>query len=159
MTKLIYNYNQDGYYISTNQADIDPLESKRQGKDIYLLPKNATFEEVIAAKEDKLIKWNNNQWFYEDIIPEIKEEIIETIEEKIAKLKNIALINRKSYLSLTDWYILREYDQRDSYPEEVKENRILARFQINQIENISTLEKAESIEQDYIFNDHIGNIL
>lgn len=41
----VYRYDeQTKEYIGTEQALIDPLESELQGKEIYLLPANATFE-------------------------------------------------------------------------------------------------------------------
>ena len=41
----VYKYNeQTKEYIGTEQALINPLESELQGKEIYLLPANATFE-------------------------------------------------------------------------------------------------------------------
>ena len=41
----VYKYDEKTKeYIGTEQALIDPLESELQGKEIYLLPANATFE-------------------------------------------------------------------------------------------------------------------
>lgn len=41
----VYKYDEKTKeYIGTEQALIDPLETELQGKDIYLLPANATFE-------------------------------------------------------------------------------------------------------------------
>ena len=159
MTKKIYNYDNNGYYTLTNEANIDPLESKKRNKNIYLLPKNATFAKVLPSKKDKLIKWNknNSEWFYEDILEnQKKNEVNETEEEKTKRLRSNALSVRLSYLQSTDWYVLREYDQPDSYPTEVKKRRILARNQINEIEKILTLEEANSIAVNYPFKVKIN---
>ena len=149
MTKLIYNYDQEGYFIGSQKADLDPLESKIKKQNIHLLPGNATFTKMnLKVAENKRIKWNGKKWIYEDIPPE-ENEVIQTDEEKIEQLKNEAIGIRRSYLYSTDWYILREYDQPNSYPEDVKNKRILVRKQINEIESIDQLLDAQNIEKNH----------
>jgi hypothetical protein len=153
MSKFIYNFDEDGYFSGISEAKIDPLETKIKKEDIYLLPKNATFTEVVSPQENKRIKWDKDdqKWIYEDIkIPELVEEI-ESESDQINRLKTQAIINRSSYLQTTDWYILREFDNPNSYPIEVKEKRTLARNQINEIEKISDLKEANSIKENYPF--------
>ena len=61
----IYNYDPITFiYTFSENADLDPEETKMQGKNVYLLPSNATFIKPPAAKEDKAIVWNENQWEY-----------------------------------------------------------------------------------------------
>ena len=149
MTKLIYNYDQEGYYIGSQEADLDPLESEIKKQETHLLPGNATFTKMnLKVAENKRIKWSGKKWIYEDIPPE-ESEAIQTDEEKIDQLKNEATGIRKRYLYSTDWYILREYDQPNSYPEDVRNQRILIRKQINEIESINQLPTAQNIEKDY----------
>lgn len=151
MAKIIYNYDQEGYYIGSQEADINPLETKIKKQNIYLLPANATFTKMnLKVVENKKIKWDKTKWIYEDLEP-IEAEPKPTDEEKIDQLKNEAISARRNYLYSTDWYILREYDQPNSYPDEVREKRIIARSQINEIEMITTLEKANLIEETYPF--------
>jgi len=51
-------------------------------------------------------------------------------------LQKSNLINvRLQYLKNTDWYIAREIDQPNTYPQEIKDKRILARQEINEIES------------------------
>ena len=104
----------------------------------------------LEPAENKRIKWNNKKWIYEDIPIEKDEDVI-TDETRVEQLKNQAIAIRRSYLSTTDWYILREYDQPNSYPQDIKIHRILAREQINHIEMINQLPDAQNIEQDYKF--------
>lgn len=48
----VYKYNeQTKEYIRTEEAMLDPLETKKQQKNIYLLPANATFTAPPAEKE------------------------------------------------------------------------------------------------------------
>ena len=58
----VYKYNeQTKEYIGTEQALIDPLESELQGKTIYLLPANATFEKP-NLQDGFASVWNGTQW-------------------------------------------------------------------------------------------------
>lgn len=58
----VYKYNDNGEYIGTEEALLDPLETEQQGKNIYLLPTNATFTEPPAEKECYVNVWNGEAW-------------------------------------------------------------------------------------------------
>ena len=63
--KYIYNFNQENKeYIGAEEAFLDPLESEKQGKEIYLLPANATFIKPPETKEGFAIVWNGEMWEY-----------------------------------------------------------------------------------------------
>lgn len=52
----------------------DPLESKIQGKDVWLLPANATFDEPLPSKDGYKFVYNNG-WKYEKLPePEVTPE-------------------------------------------------------------------------------------
>ena len=58
----VYKYDeQTKEYIGTEQALIDPLESESQGKTIYLLPANATFEKP-NLQDSFASVFNGTQW-------------------------------------------------------------------------------------------------
>lgn len=58
----VYKYDeQTKEYIGTEQALINPLESELQGKTIYLLPANATFEKP-NLQEGFASVFNGTQW-------------------------------------------------------------------------------------------------
>lgn len=58
----VYKYNEKTKeYIGTEQALIDPLETELQGKEIYLLPANATFEKP-NLKDGFASVWGGEQW-------------------------------------------------------------------------------------------------
>lgn len=62
----VYKYDeQTKEYIGTEQALIDPLESESQGKTIYLLPANATFEKP-NLQEGFASVWNDKWENIED---------------------------------------------------------------------------------------------
>lgn len=58
----VYKYNDNGEYIGTEEALLDPLETEQQGKNIYLLPTNATFTEPSKAQEGYVNVWNGTAW-------------------------------------------------------------------------------------------------
>lgn len=58
----VYRYDeQTKEYIGDEQALINPLESELQGKEIYLLPANATFEKP-NLQEGFASVFNNSKW-------------------------------------------------------------------------------------------------
>ena len=58
----VYKYDeQTKEYIGAEQALINPLESELQGKTIYLLPANATFEKP-NLQDGFASVWNGTQW-------------------------------------------------------------------------------------------------
>lgn len=71
------------------EAQIDPLESVKQKKEIYLLPANSTYEKPLDEKDGFKVKWQGSSWIYEKI-PEPKPEQEPTIEElKLIKRSEI----------------------------------------------------------------------
>lgn len=78
---------------------------------------------------------------YEDMQPTYEMILAKSKEKKIAFYKN--------YLIETDWYAVREIDDPNSYPEDIKNNRILARNTINLIESINTIEELNEININF----------
>lgn len=64
----IYNYDENGLYVGSSDADESPLE-----KDMFLIPAFATTIEPLAAKDGFDIYWNNDKWQYREI-PKQKPE-------------------------------------------------------------------------------------
>ena len=59
----VYKYDEKTKeYIGTEEALLDPLETEQQGKNIYLLPTNATFIEPSKAQEGYVNVWNGKTW-------------------------------------------------------------------------------------------------
>lgn len=59
----IYKYDNDTKeYIATETARLDPLETKKQGKNIYLLPANATFTAPPDGREGFSCIWDGESW-------------------------------------------------------------------------------------------------
>ena len=60
-----YSYDNDGFYIGEGVCQVDPLESKAQGKDIFLMPSNATTKKPLI-QEGKISVFINNEWINKD---------------------------------------------------------------------------------------------
>lgn len=57
---IIYNYDEfTKEYTGYCNADLDPEETKRQGKNVYLIPANATTVKPPKAKEHEAVIYNN----------------------------------------------------------------------------------------------------
>lgn len=62
---LAYRYNEQNIYIGQEEAFIDPLESKKSGKDIFVLPANCTFIPPQEVEKDGCVQmWNGSAWEY-----------------------------------------------------------------------------------------------
>ena len=90
---LAYIYDEETkYYVGQQECQLDPLESKIAGHDVWLLPANCTWEEPLDDKEGYKVKWNGSSWEYEEIpIPPEPEPptLDEVKEKKIIELKTI----------------------------------------------------------------------
>ena len=87
-----HKYNEDKYYAGQQECQIDPLESKKQGHPVYLLPADCTWAEPLNEEEGYKIKWNGEAWEYEEIPvpPEPEPPTLEEVkEQKINELKSI----------------------------------------------------------------------
>ena len=49
-------------FTGTQNAFIDPLETKKQGKEVYLVPPNATDKKPLEHKENQAVIFNGSEW-------------------------------------------------------------------------------------------------
>lgn len=115
---IAYGYDNDGYYTGPKNCQVDPLESKRKGEFVYLLPAHATFDKPLKEKDGYNVKFVNGAWTYEKIITPEPEPIPEPTEDE--KKENIRAI-RNSYLAATDFTQLNDApftpEEKASYAE------------------------------------------
>ena len=58
-SKKMYGYNPETFeYSGEVTAYIDPLESEKQGEDIFIVPANATEKEPLTAEKNQINIWN-----------------------------------------------------------------------------------------------------
>lgn len=58
---LTYRYDEKGIFVGAEEAFLDPLETKLQGKEIYLLGANCTFTKP-EEKAGFVPVWNGESW-------------------------------------------------------------------------------------------------
>ena len=103
-------------YLYELEARIDPLESKKQGKDVWLQPANSTFTAPLSGKEGYLVVYDNG-WQYKEILEEIPLQPTET------SLKEEKRIERNYLLQSTDKYMLSDYPITEEQREQYKQYR------------------------------------
>lgn len=60
---IFYTYDEKTKeYTGTQNAFIDPLETKKQGKKVYLVPPNATDKKPLETKENQAVIFNGSEW-------------------------------------------------------------------------------------------------
>lgn len=83
---LVYNYNPiTKEYIGYSSAELDPEETKIQGKDVYLVPANATFKEPPNVKKNQIQVFRND-WYIE---PDFRGQYMVDDEMQPAEVKDI----------------------------------------------------------------------
>lgn len=79
---VVYIYDSDKKYIGTRQAQLNPIQTKKQGKEIYLMPANSTTIEPPEFKDGYEIIWNGSNWEYQEIPkPQEPEPYVPTEED------------------------------------------------------------------------------
>jgi hypothetical protein len=53
-------------YLYAEEAFRDPLESKAQGRDVWLLPADSTFTAPLEPKDGNAVCWNGDAWEYKE---------------------------------------------------------------------------------------------
>lgn len=114
---IAYGYDDNGYYTGEKTCQLDPLESRQQGKEIWLLPANATWDEPLPEKEGYRVKFVDGAWIYEEI-PQPEPAPEPTQEEKEEAVRAV----RNSYLSATD------FTQLDDAPFTAEEKATYAEY-------------------------------
>ena len=60
---IFYTYDEKTKeYTGTQNAFIDPLETKKQGKNVYLVPPNVTDKKPLETKENQAVVFNGSEW-------------------------------------------------------------------------------------------------
>lgn len=101
-----YQYDEDTKkYKGEVTCQIDPLESKLQGKEVWLLPANSTWEQPLKPKDGYDVKYLG-KWVYKKI-PDPEPEPEPTEDEKKQRVR----WTRDNYLNSVTWRIERYNEQ------------------------------------------------
>lgn len=110
--KKAYMFDADtAYFVGESYAQIDPLETKAAGREIFIMPANSTETEPPPEKDGFKIKWNGSEWIYEELPTENEDQREKTKEEKeneIRATRNFYLFDTDKFLSIPDFPITEE---------------------------------------------------
>ena len=76
-------YSYEGY------AQLDPLESEIQGREIYLLPANATFEKPFEKKDGWTQFWEDDKWIEIERLVKAKSERADYVSKIIVEVDDL----------------------------------------------------------------------
>ena len=130
---LAYRYDENKYYVGTQECQLDPLETEKVGHYMWLLPADCTWAEPLEEKEGYKVKWNGEAWEYE-LIPAKKEDEPHELTE--SEKKELKIMKLKSELASTDYKTLKWVDgalSDDEYAE-VRAYRAELRQRINELQ-------------------------
>lgn len=131
---IAYKYNEESkIYEKEVNCQLDQLESRAAGYDIWLLPANSTYIEPLAPKEGFDVVFNGKNWEYKEQPKPTPPTPEEEKERRIAELK--------AQLSATDYKIIKcsEYSLNgQELPYDIAalhEERQAIRDEINRLES------------------------
>lgn len=114
----IYNYDKDGLFTYSEDAFLDPEESKKQGKNVYLLPNDATFISPPKTDDDEVAVFNDKNW---DIVKNyVGKKQINIITQEIAEVKKIGELPKDCHI-ITD----KQIEQLNAYTKAIWEDDAL----------------------------------
>lgn len=62
MTKTVYQFDDNGYFLFSTEADESPLEPG-----VYLYPRNTTDCEPPSCSDTEVCRWNGTEWLVETV--------------------------------------------------------------------------------------------
>lgn len=86
---IFYGYDEKTKeFTGTQNAFIDPLETKKQGKKVYLVPANSTDKKPLKTKENQAVIFNGSEW---EIVADYRNKIyyIGTEKYEMKELGNL----------------------------------------------------------------------
>ena len=86
---IFYTYDEKTKeYTGTQNAFIDPLETKKQCKEVYLVPPNTTDKKPLEVKENQAVIFNGSEW---EIIADYRNKTyyIGTEQHEMKELGNL----------------------------------------------------------------------
>jgi len=90
----------------------------------------------------------------QDFLNKSKFSILDAQNEEVLDLKfkekqDLLISSRVIYLKSTDWRVIKELDEPNSYSQDIKNKRSLAREEINLIEECKSLEELSQFSIEF----------
>lgn len=109
---------------------------------IYL--KNKTTQKISLIESESFLTLSKG---IRDLNDEATTQEIDNFTMEQERDKKITIC--QSYLASSDWYVSREIDEPNTYPQGVKDNRIEARSKINALEACATIAEVNNINVNF----------
>lgn len=108
---LVYRYDEDTKeYLGSEEAFLDPLETERKGREIYLLPANCTFDAPPDDREGFYLKRVGETWEY-TVIPTPEED---PKEQEITEARRLSMVEGFIQDYMDDTVATKGYDDINS---------------------------------------------
>lgn len=112
MTKLVYNYDENTKeYLNSAPVSLDIMRSKREGKNCYLLPANATLKEPLVATKGFVNIFNGTSW---ELAHDYRGKFVVNSEMEVTTITQIGNLPANSVL-ITDEQKVQIETDKDFY--------------------------------------------
>lgn len=118
-----YTYDeQTKEFLFSGECEIDTLETKRQGENVYLLPANSTFEEPLKSKEGFAIVYNDGWKYIVDYRG--KKYIKDNTVKEVKELGDFKILTDEQLKKINSGDLIIENNKLKEKPlEELKEEK------------------------------------
>lgn len=140
-TKIVYNYDNEGYLIGTSELDDS---DKCQITGDWLIPGMSTEKEPLESKEGYEVKFNGSEWKYEKILTDEEKKIqglVPLEDGEIIQDNKLIKLEKPSDLHSwngTEWYLDEEKIRIAKLPNQ--EDILNAKIELKALELLSQLE-------------------
>lgn len=111
----VYHYDSiTGIYVGETNAHVDPMATKREGREVYMLPANSSFDPIPELREGFYIKRTSDKWEYEAIpiteeSPQESEMVRSETDLHNDGIKSALVeVDAKTIRSLREWLAKQE---------------------------------------------------
>lgn len=148
--KTVYRYDCNNKYVGTQVCQIDPLETRDAGHDVYLMPANCTEVVPPEPKDGFDIVFDGEKWNYVEI-EQVKTEVPTAYEPTKLDLLYQELCE------IDQWFAAHEYigtkiatgrGTREEYANEIAEMTNKAERKNELREQIAALENQEKSDKE-----------
>jgi hypothetical protein len=125
-----YNYDTFGKFIGESEGVLNPLETQKQKKNVYLVPAKSTDIKPPEAKEGFDLFFVNDKWEYREI-PKLEEpKPYEPTEQEKTQMQ---IDEAETYLSTTDYKVIKAFETGEIIDAAVTQKRQECRNKINEL--------------------------
>lgn len=96
MSKLVYCYDDAGYYIGNQLCQLNPVATEREEEDVYLFPANSTEVQPPEESENEIAKWDGKAWSLESL-PEPEDDESEPLKDYGDMFDPISIASGNTY--------------------------------------------------------------